>query len=120
MPKILVIDDESNLRNVMKCNLIASGYIVTTAENGEEGLKAARRYKPDLIVLDVKMPVMSGWDVLTNLRNTPKLRQVPVIIATAYLSPNDEERTKAVGVCYLAKPFNVSELLAQVKEALGE
>ncbi len=120
MPKILVIDDELNLRNVMKCNLTASGYIVTTAENGEEGLRAARKNKPDLIVLDVKMPGMSGWDVLTNMRNTLKLRQVPVLIATAYLSPSDEQRTKEVGVCYMAKPFNVSELLAQVKKALGE
>jgi CheY-like chemotaxis protein len=120
MLKILVIDDESNLRKVMACNLTASGYSVSTAKNGEEGLKAAQIHKPDLVVLDVKMPGMSGWDVLTNLRNTPKLRQVPVIISTAYLSPNDEERTKEVGICYLAKPFNVSELLAQVKKALGE
>jgi two-component system alkaline phosphatase synthesis response regulator PhoP len=120
MFKILVVDDDMNLRNVIKFNLVASGYFVTTAENDEAGLKSAQSRKPDLIVLDVKMPGMSGWDVLTNLRSTPKLKRVPVLIATAYLSPSDEERTSEVGVSYLAKPFNISELLAQVKKALGE
>ena len=120
MFKILVIDDEINLRKIIRSNLVASGYKVTTAENGEKGLKSAQSYRPDMIVLDVKMPGMSGWDVLTNLRRNPKLRQVPVLIATAYLSPSDEERTNEAGVSYLAKPFSVSELLAQVKKALGE
>jgi len=120
MHKILVVDDEFNLRNVVKDNLVASGYTVITAENGEAGLKLAQRHQPDLIVMDIKMPGMSGWDVLTNLRATPKLRQVPVLIVTAYLAPSDEARTKEFGVSYLAKPFNVSELLAQVKKTLGE
>ena len=120
MVNILVVDDELSLRKLIKTNLVASGYSVTTAKSGEDGLKLAQFMKPDLILTDIKMPGISGWDVLTNLRSSPKLRQVPALISTAYLSPNDEARTKEFGVSYLAKPFSVSDLQAHVKKALGE
>ena len=120
MVNILVVEDEPSLRKVIKSNLVASGFTVITAENGEAGLKLAQRHKPDLIVLDIKMPGISGWDVLTNLRGDRKLRQVPVLISTAYLSTEDEERTKELDVSYLTKPFGISELLTHVNRALGE
>jgi CheY-like chemotaxis protein len=118
MVNILVIDDELSLRKLIKANLVASGYSVTTAKSGEDGLKLAQRMKPDLILTDIKMPGISGWKVLNNLRSSPELSQVPVVIATACLSLKDEERTKELGIFHLSKPFCISELMAQVNQAL--
>ena len=120
MTKILIIDNEPSLRKVIQTNLTASGYSATVAENGEEGLKLAKSIQPDLILLDIKMPGMSGWDVLKALHADVELKQTPVIIMTAFLRETEETRARKMGVGFMEKPFNVAELLGQVKKALGE
>ncbi|MBN1644047.1 MAG: response regulator [Dehalococcoidales bacterium] len=120
MVQILVVDNEPSLRKIIQTNLSASGYSVNTAENGEEGLKSAERDKPDLILLDIKMPGMSGWDVLKALRSDPDMKQTRVIIMTAFLRETEEENARKMGVGYIAKPFSISELLSEVKKFLGE
>jgi DNA-binding response OmpR family regulator len=120
MTKILIIDNEPSLRKVIQTNLTASGYSASAAENGEEGLKLAKSIQPDLILLDIKMPDMSGWDVLAALRADPELKQTPVIIMSAFLRETEETRARKMGVGFMEKPFSVSELLSQVKKALGE
>ncbi|MDP2920347.1 MAG: response regulator [Dehalococcoidia bacterium] len=115
MPKILVIDNEENLRKILQVNLTASGYEVITASNGEEGLALMEREKPDLVLLDIKMPGISGWEVLNILNSRPNLKDIPVIIMTAFLKSTEEARMKTTGVTgFLAKPFDVQELLDQV------
>ena len=120
MTKILVIEDEPNLRKVIRANLIASGYEVSTASNGEDGLKLAQNDTPDLILLDIKMPGMSGWNVLTALRNSPRCQRVPLIIVTAFLGQNEAVRAHEMGAGYITKPFAVGELLSEIKQAIGE
>jgi DNA-binding response OmpR family regulator len=118
--RILVIEDEPNLRKLIKTNFAASGYEVVTASDGEEGLNLAKEERPDLILLDIRMPGMSGWDVLIALKTNPKVKKVPVIIMTAS-APEESEQYKmrsmrAAG--YLVKPFGVDVMLSKVKETL--
>ena len=123
MPKILVIDDELNIQKVVKTNLGARGYRVLVAPDGEEGLKMAQLERPDLILLDLMMPGMSGWDVLRALKTDQKLRKVPVIIMTAAMPEDEEYKVRSMRgmkvVGYLIKPFGVDELLRQVSLVLG-
>ena len=120
MPKILVIDDELNLQKLVKVNLAARGYQVLVAADGEEGLKLAQLEYPDLILLDLMMPGMSGWDVLMALKTNRKLQKTPVIIMTASARKDEEDKARSMGaVGYLVKPFGVDELVRQVKLAIG-
>jgi len=121
LPKVLVIDNEQNVQKVAKVNLTASGYQVLVAADGEEGLRLAELHHPDLILLDLMMPGISGWDVLTAIRTRPQLQKTPVVIMTASLREGEEDKAHAMGaVGYLAKPFSVDELLRQVKQVLGD
>jgi len=114
--KILVIDDEPSIVNLVTAYLKPEGYEVYTASDGESGLKAARAFKPDLIVLDVMLPGMDGIELLTRLRRES---DVYVIMLTA----RTEETDKIVGLTvgaddYVTKPFSPRELTARVKAAL--
>jgi len=121
LPKILVIEDESNIQKLAKANLTASGYKVFVAANGEEGLKLAQLERPNLILLDLRMPGMSGWDVLMALKTNQRLQRVPVIIMTATVPDSEEYKVRGMRAAgYLRKPFTVDELLHQVKQALEE
>ena len=120
MPKILVIEDELNIQKLAKANLTASGYEVLVAGNGEEGLRLAQQEHPNLILLDLRLPSMSGWDVLMILKANQKLRKIPVIIMTATVPQGEEYKFPSMRTAgYLNKPFVVDELLRQVKQALG-
>ena len=121
MPKILVIEDELNIQKLAKVNLTASGYQVLVAPDGEEGLKLAQREHPNLILLDLRLPGMSGWDVLMTLKVNRKLQKIPVIIMTATMPQNQDYKFPSMRTAgFLVKPFTVDELLRQVKQALGE
>lgn len=116
MTKILVIDDEPSIVNLVQAYLKPEGYEVFTANDGPSGLKAARAFKPDLIVLDVMLPGMDGLELLTKLRRES---EVYVIMLTA----RTEETDKIVGLSvgaddYVTKPFSPRELVARVKAAL--
>ncbi|OQX61279.1 MAG: DNA-binding response regulator [Anaerolinea sp. 4484_236] len=114
--KILVVDDEPSIVNLVTAYLKPEGYEVYTAEDGPSGLKAARAFKPDLIVLDVMLPGMDGVEVLTRLRRES---DVYVILLTA----KTEETDRVVGLTigaddYVTKPFSPRELVARIKSAL--
>ncbi len=116
MPKILIIDDEPSITNLVSAYLKPEGYQVYTAADGPSGLKAARAFKPDLIILDVMLPGMDGIELLTRLRRES---DVYVILLTA----RTEETDKIVGLSvgaddYVTKPFSPRELTARVKAAL--
>lgn len=119
MSKILVIDDELNFRKLIQVNLAARGHQVFVALDGEKGLKLAKLERPDLILLDLKMPGMSGWDVLMVLNGNQELQKIPVIITTAAISEGEKKKGHSMGVVgYLIKPFRIDELLRQVEHVL--
>ncbi len=116
MAKILIVDDEPSITNLVTAYLKPEGYQVYTAADGPSGLKAARAFKPDLVILDVMLPGMDGLELLTRLRRES---QVYVILLTA----KTEEMDKIVGLSvgaddYVTKPFSPRELTARVKAAL--
>jgi two-component system alkaline phosphatase synthesis response regulator PhoP len=114
--KILVIDDEPNIVNLVKAYLEPEGYEVYTAGDGLSGLKAARAFKPDLIVLDVMLPEMDGIEMLTRLRRES---DVYVILLTARTEETDRVVGLSVGADdYVIKPFSPRELTARIKAAL--
>ena len=116
MSRILVIDDDQAIAELIKVNLDLLGHQVTTANDGIKGLALAQQNRPDLIVLDVMMPYMDGFEVLQNLRKNPSTRELPVIMLTAKAQDADVFRGWQSGVdCYLTKPFNPMELISFVK-----
>ena len=121
MSTILVIEDELNVQKFLKANLRASGYRMHIAGDGENGLKMMRRTHPDLILLDLRLPGISGWDVLAELKSEQEFAGIPVIVITASINGNGEERARAMGAAdYMVKPFNVDKLLNKVRKYLGE
>lgn len=120
MAQILVIEDEENIQKLIKANLVASGYQVLLATGGEEGLRLAEEKKPELILLDLMMPGISGWDVLSKLKDMSGREEAPaIIVITAAVRPGDAEKARALGAAgYLTKPFTAEELLRKVQKAL--
>jgi two-component system alkaline phosphatase synthesis response regulator PhoP len=118
--KILLVDDEPDYITTVQCRLEWSHYEVITATNGAEALEKAASEKPDLILLDTNMPVMSGHEVLEHLRRHPSLKDVPVIMVTARCEAEDVAAASAYGVAdYVAKPFDFTELVEKIANALA-
>jgi two-component system alkaline phosphatase synthesis response regulator PhoP len=114
--KILTCDDEKNIVRLIQVNLERQGYEVVTAYNGRECLEKVASDKPDLIVLDLMMPEMTGFEVLEELKKNPETQNIPVIMLTARTQDQDVLRGWQSGVeCYLTKPFNPIELLTFIK-----
>ena len=114
--KVLVCDDERHIVRLIQVNLERQGYQVVTAFDGKEGLEKIRAEKPDLVVLDVMMPYMDGFEVLKTLRREPATEQLPVIMLTAKAQDKDVFEGYHYGAdMYLTKPFNPMELVTFVK-----
>ena len=114
--KFLTCDDEKHIVRLIQVNLERQGYEVITAFNGLECLEKVKEDRPDLIVLDVMMPEMTGFEVLEKLKKNPETESIPVIMLTARAQDSDVLRGWQSGVeCYLTKPFNPMELIAFVK-----
>jgi two-component system alkaline phosphatase synthesis response regulator PhoP/two-component system response regulator VicR len=114
--KILAVDDERHIVRLVQVNLERQGYEVVTAFDGKEALEKVESENPDLIVLDVMMPYMDGFEVLQNLKKNQATRDIPVIMLTAKAQDADVFRGWQSGVdCYLTKPFNPMELIAFVR-----
>lgn len=119
--RVLVVEDEQDLASLVQVNLELAGYEALLAGDGAEGLAYARRAKPDLILLDVMMPVLDGWQVLRALKEEADLVDIPVIMLTALGEERDIIRGHLQGaVRYLTKPFEMRALLGAIEEALRE
>ena len=119
--KILLVEDDETLMAVYKQRLELEGFDVRHAPDGESALSAAIEYSPDLILLDVMMPRMNGFDVLDILRNTPATRNVHIVMLTALSQSKDEERAKALGADdFLVKSqVVIGDVVARIKHHLG-
>jgi len=113
--RILVVDDEPDITALVAYHLAKAGYRVSTAASGPDALKAAREERPDLVVLDLMLPGLSGYDVLQDLRSRPETREVGVILLTARRDEPDRIRGLSLGADdYLTKPFSPQELTLRV------
>lgn len=119
--KILLVEDDDSLASVYQTRLQAENFDVRRVPNGEDALAAAIEYKPDLILLDVMMPKVSGFDVLDILRNTPETNNVKIVMLTALSQETDKQRAESLGVDdYLVKSqVVIADVIARIKQHLG-
>jgi len=117
--KILVVDDEPHIVKMVANRLRVSGYDIITAQDGAEGLKKTQEERPDLILLDVLMPVMDGFQMLKKLKDNIATKDIPVIMFTAKGQAGDVEKAVDLGALdYIVKPFTPIVLLEKINKAL--
>lgn len=118
--RILIIEDSEVNRRLMRDVLLYHGFEVIEASNGKKGIELALKQRPDLILLDMQMPVMDGFEVLRVIRDNPDLRGIKIITVTSFAMVGDKERILKAGADdYIAKPIDTRELPKRVKMMLG-
>jgi CheY-like chemotaxis protein len=119
MPKILVVDDEIHIIKIIAYKMRSAGYEVVSARDGVEALEQVRAARPDLVLLDVMMPRMDGFQTLEALKADPATRDIPVFLLTVKSKDTDRQRGYQLGADdYLTKPFSPNKLLERVDQAL--
>jgi two-component system cell cycle response regulator DivK len=117
--RILIIEDQEDNRAIMRDLLSTAGYALIEAVDGEEGVRLARSERPDLILMDIQLPVLDGYEATRRIRAIADLKSVPIIAVTSYALSGDEAKTREAGCdSYVAKPFSPRELLAKVRALL--
>jgi two-component system, cell cycle response regulator DivK len=118
--RILVVEDQPDNRRILRDMLSNAGYELVEAESGEEALTAVETQRPDLILMDIQLPVMDGYEATRRIRSNPELKSIPIIAVTSYALAGDEAKALAVGCnAYVTKPFSPRALLAKVQEHLA-
>ena len=121
MKKILVVDDEDDILHFLEMVLREKGYQVTTASGGHEALTRAQIDKPDLVLLDIMMPQMDGWEVLKLLRVDEDTRRIPVAMLSARTEAKDRVQGLQEGaIDYICKPFSLTELLGKIEAIFAQ
>jgi len=116
---VLIIEDDLDNSQLMRLLLEVEDFEVLSAIDGEQGLKIAQQHQPDLIILDLDMPILDGWGVIEALKQVDQTKEIPIIVVTAHLMPHEREKVLAAGGSgYVSKPFKVRELVAEIKACL--
>jgi two-component system cell cycle response regulator DivK len=119
MKRILIVEDKASSRELLRTVLEDQGYAITEAADGEDALLKARAELPDLILLDLQMPIRSGYEVLKELRRDPRFSAVPIVAVTASAMQGDREKALAAGFnAYLTKPLPISNLRNEILRLL--
>ena len=116
---ILVIEDQEDNRRILRDLLTSAGYEVIETTTGEEGVTSAETYRPGLILMDIDLPGIDGYEATRRIKADPGLRQIPIIAVTSYALSGDDIKAFEAGCdAYISKPFSPRELLAKVREYL--
>ena len=119
--RILIVEDQEDNRMIMRDVLSAAGYELIEAVNGKDGVSRAQSDRPDLILMDVQMPVLDGYEATRQIKADPNLKSTPIIAVTSYALSGDEAKARAAGCDgYVSKPFSPRQLLARVREYLPD
>jgi two-component system, cell cycle response regulator DivK len=117
--RILVVEDQPDNRQIIRDMLADTDYEITEAENGEEALAAIAKERPDLILMDIQLPVMDGYAATRLIKNDPALKSIPVIAVTSYALSGEEKKAREAGCDdYVPKPYSPRQLLAKIREYL--
>ncbi len=117
---ILVVEDQEDNRQIIRDMLSTTDYQITEAENGEEALTAVAKQRPDLILMDIQMPVLDGYEATRRIKADPTLRSIPIIAITSYALSGDEQKAQAAGCDdYVPKPYSPRQLLAKIRQYLS-
>jgi two-component system, cell cycle response regulator DivK len=115
--RILIVEDHEDNRRILRDLLTSADFEVIEAEDGEAGLAAAATHLPDLILMDIQLPVLDGYEATRRLKADPRLKAIPVIVVTSYALTGDSDKAKAAGCDgYISKPYSLRQLLAKVCE----
>jgi two-component system alkaline phosphatase synthesis response regulator PhoP len=118
--KVLVVDDEVNITQILEFSIGAEGFEVIAAQNGEEAIEKARREQPDLIILDIMMPKIDGYEACRILKANPLTRNIPVVLLTAKGRDIDKRLGMEVGATdYIVKPFSPNRLVERINQLLS-
>jgi len=116
---ILVVEDQEDNRRIMRDLLTSVGYKVIEAVTGEEGVAAAESHRPDLILMDIQLPGLDGYEATRQIKANPDLQHIPIIVVTSYALSGDDVKAYEAGCNdYVSKPFSPRELLAKIREYL--
>jgi two-component system, cell cycle response regulator DivK len=119
--RILVVEDQPDSRQIIRDMLAGTDYEITEAENGEEALTAIEKQRPDLILMDIQLPIMDGYTATNQIKANPALRSIPIIAVTSYALGSEETKARAAGCDdYVAKPFSPRQLLAKIRQYLPQ
>jgi two-component system cell cycle response regulator DivK len=117
---ILVVEDQEDNRRILRDLLGSAGFELIEAESGEDGLAAVVTRRPDLILMDIQLPLMDGYEATRRIKSNPELKGVPVIAVTSYALAGDDAKALAADCnCYITKPYSPRALLAKVREYLA-
>jgi len=116
--KILIVDDDPIILKALEKVLLSEGYWVAKAKNGKEALYIADDFLPDVIILDIMMPVMDGTVTLEYLEKNPRTRNIPVLFLTSLISKSEESGKGTMGRCILAKPIDKDKLLKEIERCI--
>jgi two-component system, cell cycle response regulator DivK len=117
--KILVVEDQEDNRRILRDLLTSVGHDMLEVEDGEAAIAAAKQYRPDLILMDIQLPVMDGYEATRRIKADPELRAIPIIVVTSYALSGDEDKARLSGCdAYVAKPYSPRELLAKINSYL--
>lgn len=117
--RILVVEDQEDNRKIVRDLVTTSGYELVEATTGEEGLELAESERPDLILMDIQLPGLDGYEVTRRIKANPGLRHIPIIVVTSYALSGDDKKAFAAGCDgYVTKPFSPRLLLAKIREYL--
>jgi len=118
--RILVVEDQQDNRQILRDLLSNAGYETAEVEDGEAALEAVKALLPDLIIMDIQLPLMDGYEATRRIKADPATRRIPIIAVTSYALSQDEAQARAAGCdAYIPKPFSPRQLLATVKQFLS-
>ena len=116
---ILAVEDQEDNMQILRDLITSAGYEVVEAENGEEALAAVAKRRPDLILMDIQIPIVDGYEVTRRIKADPALRSIPIIAVTSHAIGGGEEKARAAGCDdFVAKPYSPRQLLAKIRQYL--
>jgi two-component system, cell cycle response regulator DivK len=118
--RILVVEDQEDDRQIIRDMLAATDYEIVEAENGEQALAAVAIQRPDLILMDIQLPIIDSYEATRRIKDDPALRSIPIIAVTSYAPSGEEQKARAAGCDeYVPKPYSPRQLLAKINQYLS-
>jgi len=117
--RILVVEDHQDNRQILRDLLTSSGFDIVEANDGQAGVHAAKKHRPDLILMDIQLPILDGYEATRQIKSDPNLRSIPVIVVTSYALSGDDQKAREAGCdAYVTKPYSPRALLAKIRAFL--
>jgi two-component system cell cycle response regulator DivK len=117
--RILVVEDQQDNRQILRDLLTPNGFDVIEAEDGQAGIAAAKTHRPDLILMDIQLPILDGYEATRQIKSDPNLKSIPIIVVTSYALSGDDQKARAAGCdAYVTKPYSPRDLLAKIRKFL--